>query len=156
TRARWPALASGVAASLAILTRPNLVPLLVVVFGIYLVELLRADGESRPARIRDLIMFDLGAWPGCLAVALANHALYGSPLRSGYEGFAALFAWTNAVPNLARYPKWMVETQTPAIALALAAPFVTRRGWSLLVFVAIVFLSYLFYVPFGSDEWGYL
>ena len=81
------------------------------------------------------------------------------------------YSWRNFIPNLDRYPRWLVETETPLILLALGRalggaqpvdavrPETTLRRdhvWLLLAFSAVVFLSYLFYVPWGRDEWGYL
>ena len=138
------ALGAGLTATLALLTRPNLVLLPAVVAAF----LLRSP--------RRLALFAAGVVPGCLAVAFVNRHLYGSPLNSGYEGFGALFAWANAGPNLAHYSRWLLETQTPFIVLAPAAPFLVRRAGLPIACSAAVFLSYLFYVPFGPDEWGYL
>jgi hypothetical protein len=94
-----------------------------------------------------------------VAIAAVQDYLYGSPLRSGYEEFTALFGWANAWPNLTQYPRWLIATQTPIVCLALAAPWFVRaraRVWLLLAWLAVVFLCYVFYVPFGRDEWSYL
>ena len=164
-------LGAGLAASMAVLTRPNLVPLAAVVGGFFSCAIIaRTDAGSRSGAVQRLALFIAGAVPGCLAVAAVQHYLYGSPLRSGYEEFDALFAWANARPNLDRYPRWLIETQTPIVCLAVAAPWLTRTRstktaappmradhvWLLLAFVAVVFLSYLFYIPFGRGEWSYL
>jgi len=163
------AIGAGAAASLAILTRPNLAPLAVVV-GLFLVwRVIRRDTNDGRAAI-SLALFVGTALPGCLAVAAINQHLYGSSLRSGYGPLDALYALANAGPNLDRYPRWLMETQTPFICLALAALLFTRahtdrqkaRGLAaehvglLLSFAAVVFLSYLFYRPFGREEWTYL
>jgi hypothetical protein len=144
------ALFSGVAASAAILTRPNLVPLTALVL-VYL-ALRRST--------RQLVMFACGAVPGCLGVAAINAHLYGSAFRSGYAQLHTLYAWSNARPNLDRYPRWLVESETPFMCLALVAPWLashnSRAVRLLLAFAAIVFLSYLFYVPFGRDDVAYL
>jgi hypothetical protein len=158
------ALGAGVAVSLAVLTRPNLVPLAAVVGLFHVWRVVR----GRKAAVMSLALFTGAAVPGCLAVAAINHSLYGSPFRSGYE-LDALYAFTNAGPNLDRYPRWLMQTQTPFIALALAAPFFSRAGGRqmparlqrdhvvlLLSFAAVVMLSYLFYKPYGREEWEYL
>ena len=46
--------------------------------------------------------FVVPAVGGCLAVAAINQHLYGSPLRSGYEPLATLYALANVLPNLDR------------------------------------------------------
>jgi hypothetical protein len=163
------ALGAGVAASLAILTRPNLVPLAAVVGLFFVSRIFRGNGDRRRTMIQ-LALFVLAALPGCLAVAAINDHLYGSPLRSGYESLDALYALVNVGPNLDRYPRWLMQTQTPFLCLALAAPVFGRTSSPpretpplapnqvalLLSFVAVVFLSYLFYRPFGREEWTYL
>jgi len=161
-------LGAGAAVSLAVLTRPNLVPLAVVVglFHVWRVVQGRADAA------RGLVLFTGAAVPGCMAVAAINQYLYGSPLSSGYEPFNVLYALTNAGPNLDRYPRWLMQTQTPFIALAVAAPLFSRSGSDehgpgpvrlrrdhvvlLLSFATVVMLSYLFYRPYGREEWEYL
>jgi hypothetical protein len=156
--------ASGLAASAALLTRPNLFPL-VVVFAAYL-----AAAGPRP-RGRAAMLFLLGAVPGCLAIAAVNAALYGSPLRSGYGTLSGNLSLDGFAANLARYPSWLLESQTPFICLAAAAPWVirhdvgdatergrssSRRGacWFLLATSVALFGCYLLYLPF--DSWMYL
>ncbi len=163
------ALGAGVAASAAIMTRPNLVPL-AAVLGVYLVLRLAGQRADRRSAIAQLAGFAAGAVPGCLAVAFINNRLYGSPLASGYEPFDVLYSMAHLAPNLDRFPRWLLETQSPFIYLAFAAPWLVsgrRSGaaerpvagaqvWLLLAFIAVVFLSYLFYTPFGRDDWSYL
>ena len=118
-----------------------------------------ARADPRAARaLRRVVLFAAGAVPGGVAIGALQNYLYGSPLRSGYEEFSALFAWANAAPNLKQYPRWLIATQTPIVCLALAAPWFPRirRGGLLLAWVAVVFFCYLFYVPFGADDWSYL
>jgi hypothetical protein len=150
---------AGLAASMAIVTRPNLV-LVATVPGVFrLLPAVRAHLHARRAAVTRLALFVAGVLPGCLAIAFINQYLYGSPLRSGYAPFQELYAWGNAVPNLELYPRWLLERQ-PFIYLALLAPWAARRTakhmWLLLAVPAVVFLSYLFYIPFGRGEWGYL
>ena len=161
------ALGAGVAVSAAVLTRPNLVPIAVVLGGFWIWRAIRGASEGRPV-VLPLALFAGAAVPGCLAVAAINQYLYGSPLRFGYEPVDVLYQLANAGPNLDRYPRWLVQTQTPFILLALAAPFFARgrrqrsphfaldRVVLLLSVAAVVWLSYLFYLPFGRDEWTYL
>jgi hypothetical protein len=162
------AFGAGIAAGLAILTKPNLVPLAAVVGVFFLRQVLGADGDRRRT-IHQLALFIVAVVPACLAVAAINRYLYGSPLDSGYAPFEALYSLTNAGPNLDRYPRWLMQTQTPFIGLAVAAPLFARADSKrterplaadhvalLLSFVAVVFLSYLFYTPFGREEWTYL
>ena len=144
---------SGLAAAAAILTRPNLVVLAIPI----VVLILWRQGVGR------VVLFAAGALPGVLAVAAINAYLYQSPLASGYGTFATIYGWAYLTENLARYPRWLLMTQTPFVLLALAAPaLLRRRGLPEagrlaifgLAFSLVVFLSYAWYTPF--DDWTYL
>jgi len=137
------AFGAGVAAAAAILTRPNLAPLAPIV---------AASVALSAPRLRRLAAFAGPVVAGCLLVAAFNAALYGSPVLSGYGPLGALFSWANGGPNIRAYARWMNDLYSPAILLALAAPWLYRRGvvWLMLAFAAGVALSYLFYVPFGD------
>jgi hypothetical protein len=116
-----------------------------------------------PARAGRVAWLVLGVAPAAIAIAGLQHALYGSPLSSGYGSLEALFSLANVGPNLRRYVPWLVETQSPAILLAALAPFVARRLAStseaayaglVALFAAGVLAAYLPYVPF--DQWWFL
>ena len=156
------ALGAGLAGSMAILTRPNLAPLAgVLLLGQAWLAVARRRKTQRP--LLPVAMFVLGVAPGAIAVALLQRYLYGSPLASGYGHLGGLYAWSNAWNNLRHYGSWFVDTETPAVALALIAPAALagtmpgRRGAvsvMLLGVPATVLLSYLFYFVF--DDWWYL
>jgi hypothetical protein len=144
---------------MAILTRPNLVPLAAVLGAFYLC---RAVG-ARPGDRRDMrtavVRFSLLALPGCLIIAVANSYLYGSPFGSGYAPLHELYQWKHVPLNLDRYPRWLLQIHTPLVYVGLAAPFLARdkaRAWLLLAVASVVFLSYIPYGYFGYDDWGYL
>lgn len=103
------ALAAGLAASMAILTRPNLVPLAAISAAIATVIPHRV---TPAARARALGWFAAGVLPGCATVAWLNATLYGSMLRSGYGTLSDLYALENVWPNSTRYLRWLVTTQT--------------------------------------------
>lgn len=163
---RAAALAAGFAAGAAILTRPNLVPLAVIPGALLVWRAVRERAVTGPAAQRALL-FAAGVIPACIAVAIINARLYGSPLASGYGTFDYLYGWNNLWPNLGRYPRWLLDTQTPIVLLALVAPFwVTERGhegrfsgesravaMTWLGFIAAVFICYLFYEPFDAWFW---
>jgi 4-amino-4-deoxy-L-arabinose transferase-like glycosyltransferase len=150
---------SGLAAAAAILTRPNLAPLVIP-----LAAALIALGDTRPReRAWRAAFFVVALLPGPITVAVINNHLYGSPLASGYGSFSTIYAWRNGWANAVNYPVWLVQTQTPFILLALAAPMLLRRAgltaarrFALLglVFSLVVVLLYLWYTPF--DNWVYL
>jgi len=92
-----------------------------------------------------------------------NRHLYGSPLASGYGRFETIYAASNLWPNLARYPLWLLETQTPFVLLALPAPLLLSRcgvtresriAWSCAAFAVVVFVADAWYTPY--DNWTYL
>ena len=148
---------AGAATAAAILTRPNLFPLALLLGVLILTRCASArTGVARAA------LFILAMLPGPIAVAVFNNHLYGSPLASGYGTVDTIYAGRYFVTNLARYPMWLVETQTPFILLAFAAPFLLRRAGRLvasrlslfaLIFFAGVLLLYLCYTPYDDPEY---
>jgi hypothetical protein len=155
----WAAPLGGIAAAMAILTRPNLVPLAAVLGGFHLWKSLPVAGEGRRREITRTALFSIPVAAGCFMVAAFNQYLYGSPLASGYAPLAELYQWRHVGPNLDRYPRWLLQTQTPFIYLALPAPWLTERrtGARLLsIFAAVVFCVYIPYGYFGREDWGYL
>ena len=146
----------GVITGVAILIRPNLVPLAGVVALVVLCE--------RPLQwhhvIRTWIGFAAGALPAVIVVALLQNAMYGSPFTSGYGSLAFLFTLEHVWPNLQRYPVWLLQTETPIVLLAAFAPWLVtdpaarRRAVWLLTFVVAVFVCYIPYEVF--DAWWYL
>jgi len=99
------AVAAGLAASLAILIRPNLLPLAAVLAG----------WTVCAAQRHRLAAFAFATLPGCVAVATINNHLFGSPLTSGYGELSSLFAADNIDDTIASYLRWLVETQTPLV-----------------------------------------
>jgi hypothetical protein len=161
---RLTSLAAGCAAGLAILTRPNLIPLAIVPVGVLIWEALR-DRSALPRH--RAVLFAVGTVPAGLLLAWTNDYWYGSVLTSGHGAVSDHFQWTNIQPNLSRYPVWLLQSLTPAVGLAPAAPFVagrlrpkvtlqTTRRWMVawLTFAAGVVFAYLFYKPW--NDVGYL
>lgn len=152
------AIASGLAASAAILIRPNLAPLAAVVVAWKLLE------AGRQAN-RQAILLLPGILPGCLLVAWLNDRLYGSPLASGYGTLANLFSLANVATNLRQYGGWLIESQTPLALAGIGAlmfpmrifwlnPEAQRRARLLGAMTVTVWALYLVYTPF--DAWSYL
>ena len=154
---RSAVLGAGVATGMAILTRPNLAPLALVLATPTIVRIVRAStAEGRRHALRRLLWFAVGSLPACAFIALLNRELYGSPLSSGYGSLGELYAWSHAWTNLAHYSRWLVDTQTIVVAFAVAAPFVVPRTVAAMWLGGIftIFGLYLFYLPF--DDWWYL
>ncbi len=155
---------AGFTAALAILIRPNLVPLAIPLAVWYLVR--RTPLVSRLSdRLRDFAVFSLAVLPGVVTVSAINRYLYGSASSSGYGGLAEMFSWTHVLPNLGRFITWIAETQTPLALLgllALAVPLraiwphvVDRRVFAIIaLFIAMLWGQYSAYLEFESA--GYL
>lgn len=144
--------ACGALIGLAILVRPNLAPLAVVVAAMQW-----RPGQPLPLKATAFMV--AGALPGIAAWLWLNHVLYGSVIGSGYGDAGRLFSVENIDANAANYGKAFYETQTIFPLLALAAPFALagearRLALWLLVFVGVVTASYFLYTPF--PEWWYL
>jgi hypothetical protein len=140
---------TGLAASIAVLIRPNLLPLAGIV-ALYLAAL--SGAQRRQAVVR----FLAGFAPGVLVLAALQRAMYGSPIGSGYGSTADLFHAGNLLANLERYGRWLYETHTPFLALAVVAPFVANRAaaWLCLLLAAATAAAYLPYQVF--NDWWYL
>jgi hypothetical protein len=178
---------------MAILTRPNLLPLAIPI-AIYLARLTPSpyglpspDDRSAPASPRSafgeprrssrnegasgggkpsakrpgaehLAWFITGVAPGVVVLAILQWRMYGSPLSTGYGAPRDLFRASNIALNLARYPRWLLETHTPVLVVALAAPFVLRRrraeAWLCLTIAIATIAAYLPYQVF--NDWWYI
>jgi hypothetical protein len=161
---------TGTLAGAALLIRPNLAPLGVVVAG--MVVWAAAHAAQSPSRTttdaahsptvvpRQTLALALGALPFFFVVMALQNAMYGGPLTSGYGSLSLLFSFDHIGPNLARYPRWLLETQTPLVLLALVAPWsastreTRRHAWWLLAFVFVTFACYLPYTVY--DAWWFL
>lgn len=146
---------SAVLCSVAILIRPNLAPLALIVAVV-------AICSSRSSRVRAALWFVGGIVPGLAALGGIQFVRYGSPLASGYGTASDMFALDNILPNLKRYPLWMTQSHTPFVWLWLAAPvWIVRRAtnhlvaWSALALSIGVWLAYLPYLFFQPNEWSY-
>lgn len=145
---------TGLVGSVAVLIRPNLAPLAMVLT-------LWCAWPGR--RLRSSAFLLLGALPGLALLATLNEVWYGSPLRSGYGTFGYLFSLERVLPNLRHYAGWWVAQQTAFLALALAAPLAaggdaspTSRRWRVftLAVALVVIAAYLPYFEF--TDWTYL
>jgi multidrug transporter EmrE-like cation transporter len=143
---------AGLATSGAILMRPNLVPIGVVI-GLFV--LFRPE-RSWAQRIRAAVAYAAWSAPGCIAVALIQQAFYGSPFASGYGSYEAIFSVTHIGPNLARYSWWLWSVQTPAILLAVLAVFLLPGTLTTLL-LALFLVNVALYLPYiVFNDWSYL
>jgi len=160
---RRRALAGGLLVSAAILIRPNLIGIGLLMGTWLILRDLRRGGPwwrvDRPA------IFAAGAVPGVAVVMAINNALYGSPFVSGYGSLGSVLHLSNLWPNITRYASWLSLSQSPFMALGLL-PLVLpiTRIWRdrdrafdalLLSLIAVGTLScYLLFMP--MEEWSYL
>jgi asparagine N-glycosylation enzyme membrane subunit Stt3 len=172
----WSAAGSGAAAAAAVLTRPNLAPV-GVVLGLWFLAYAVRSGRLQSREIRRLLAYAVAALPGPLAIAAIQYYLYKSPFQSGYDPVGAIYAWKYVAVNLERYPRWIVETRSAFIFLAAAGPFVCSIGakaiadapqqgqraaawsrvslaWLAAAVAATICAGYLPYMPFL--DWTYL
>ena len=143
---------AGLCCGLALLVRPNLLPVAVVA-GLSVVM------RDRELGIRNVTRFAIAAVPFGLLVLWLNNGLYGSPFRTGYGQLGHLFGLSVIPLNASRYFGWLIETHTPFLLLAFAAPLVVARDRRADVVLAIglilaTCLIYFIYTPF--DDWSYL
>jgi hypothetical protein len=149
-----------------VLTRPNLAPIALLVVAAVVAHAHRQSLKPR-AVLAAAIVCALPVAAAAVFLAWLNTRLYGSPFVSGYGAASDLFALANVPVNSRRYLRWLLETQTPILLLALAAPFAARirrpanpgasqaaQAWFGLGFAALVLACYLPYSPF--EEWWYL
>jgi Dolichyl-phosphate-mannose-protein mannosyltransferase len=171
-------LAAGVAAGFAILTRPNLAPLTVVIALATMnfprvrwsVAQSSSDGQvpvERRLRPDRLLRFAAGITPAIAALLLIQWRLFASPLASGYGALSDLYSLRNITPNVAGYSRRLTESEMPALLTMFAAavgltvtrpvpgtPHLKRAVVLATLAFAIVGLSYLPYGVFA--EWSYL
>ncbi|HKY22974.1 MAG TPA: glycosyltransferase family 39 protein [Vicinamibacterales bacterium] len=151
-------IAAGFATSAALLTRPNLVPL-ALLLGIFV---LFYSAERRRRGLLNACMFAAGVVPGCIGVAVVNARLYGSPLSSGYGDMSVLFSVEYFWTNLSQYSRWLLDMETPFIVLAAVGWFLLRRREGhqrrfsnlFVAFAAVLYGCYASYIPF--DNWTFL
>ena len=153
------AAAAGACEALAILIRPNLAPLALLIHA--------AVGLAGPRDQlgRRLLAASLPLAAGLIVLGAVQDVRYGSWRTSGYGSFGELFADANIRPNLERYPRWLTETHHWFIWLWIAAPIwlvIVKRprptkisvsvAW---LFCAAVIAAYLPYAFFQPQEWTY-
>jgi hypothetical protein len=158
--------ASGIVASVAILIRPNLVP----VAGIIAISLLWRSvcdhGPSRRALLSPLA-FVSGVLPGIAAVAALNTDLYGSPFRSGYSSVNRIYTPAYLAINAPRYTRWILTSRSAYVLLGVGAMLlhwprtirVPHRAPARFLVAGVVFviwLSYMLWVPQAEHDWPFL
>ena len=147
------------AVALAVLMRPNLAPLGLPIGALGLIAH-RDDTKRYDWKMAGAIAAGLAS--GAILIAFTNSVLFGSADASGYGSAGSLYRLEFLRPNLQRYSRWLAETETYAILLAVAGivrlsfgtTFQRAFAWYSAAVIAVVWLSYVFYTPFS--DWTYL
>jgi hypothetical protein len=140
------ALGAGLAVSAAVLTRPNIVPLALVIAGLVVASTPRSRASPCSPPPRSPAPHHRGSQRAALRIAAvarlrtARRTLRVEPL----EG------------ELQTYGGWLITLHSPAILIAFAAPLVTavRHRVEMLAFFLLLFACYLFYIPF--ETWPFV
>jgi hypothetical protein len=147
---------AGAAAALALLIRPNTVPVAIVP----LLLVLSASPRTTP-RIRRAALFIGPVVAAAVLIAALNAVFYGSALTSGYGSLSDLYSIEYVIPNTKQYASWFSSTQTPLAFLWLAAPLLAAGGSERLrllivtvIYPVLVYAMYAAYLPW--HEWWYL
>lgn len=147
TQPRW-ALAAGAAVGLAVLIRPS--NLLIMVPAALCLGL----------NWRRWVWLALGGLPAAVFFAAYNHQLYGEPFATGYGAVGAIFAWEHVSLSLGNYLRWLPVLLTPAVFLALALPWTTKRETRLPAMIcgawAIAFTVFYAFYYHTHEQWWYL
>jgi hypothetical protein len=140
------AIASGVAAGMAILTRP---PLGLAAAVLLLVTPWKTWRQA--ATYAGIV----GVFTVLLLVMQWH--LYGHPLHSGYGTANQLFTWASIAPNSLLQTRWLLTIHTPLVLLLFAAGAWFDRGFAWragLMFLAVAF-PYAVYAP-RFEDWEIL
>jgi hypothetical protein len=155
------AASSGLAAAMAVMIRPNLAPLAMVIFGSLAMSHWRGLAATWPR----CLIFGVSAAAGPALVLWSQAVLYGGAFTSGYPASLDYFFSIDRIPQNARlYPALLAQVHTALPALGfLAAPLALKRSVGrqarLVVFaaVAIIVVNYALYLPYLTfEDWGYL
>lgn len=157
------AAAAGCAAAMAMMIRPNLGPLTLILAGVVLL----ADRAHAGRAIGRLTIFGLTAAIGPLMVLWSQAVLFGNPLDTGYPATVDFFFSRERIPQNARfYVAELVGLHSWWVALgALAIPIIwrsrPRREWRarllLVAAVLLIAVNYALYLPYLSFEgWAWL
>ena len=143
---------SGILIGLAILVRPNLAPLALVVAALPLVL-------KHPQPFRVAAVLAIAAVPGVALMLWLNAGLYGSALASGYGDATRLFSTAHIQDNLTHFGDALLQTQYLVPLLGVIAPVIfageqRRLTVMLLIGAVVVSAIYLLYQPY--PEWWYL
>ena len=152
---RRTALLAGAIAAVALVIRPNLlpvaaVPLVAILFG----------ARGRECAIR-LIAYGSLLLPAIAVIAWLNTLWFGSPANSGYGSAGELYEVSNIWPNLKLYGGWLMASHTPVVALALVPLLLLGKSRPnrhvILTCFLLCAITSACYLPYAQFEvWWYL
>lgn len=143
---RW-SIASGLCAGMAFLTRPALLPAIIVL------GLVTADRRS----LRHTVEFGATVLVFVALQMALNRTLYGSIASSGYGPASHMFELSAArlTANVSNFGKWLTYSHTALVWLLWPAALVILRdrkwAWQISAVAAAAAAPYLFYLVF--DDW---
>jgi 4-amino-4-deoxy-L-arabinose transferase-like glycosyltransferase len=114
------AIAAAMALAIAILIRPNLVPL-VPILGLWLVWRIVSHRTERWRHVRRAVIAGSGVAIAVIAISAIYWIAYGTPFESGYGVTALYFSLSHIAPNARNYSQWFTEVHTPIAWLGLVA-----------------------------------
>ena len=150
------ALASGASAAFAVMVRPNLAPLALVIAA----TLMFAERNGWKRAVTRLIAFGITGALGPLFVLWSQAALYGHPLQSGYRVSMDYFFNLERVPyNAGLYPRMLAQLHSwVAFGGLVFVPFALRgmgrsreaytRGLLAASAAALILVNYALYLAY--------
>jgi len=158
------AVGAGAALALAILVRPNLVPLAAAVLMYLVMRVRRADAAGRRRQISRGIVALGGLGIGASITAAINWVLNGSPFLSGYGPLRDHYHSANVLPNVWNYVSWFSDDHSIVMLAAIATlvVLVALRSMSAVdpdiivagaAFTLGLWTIYFFYQVFDSSSY---
>jgi hypothetical protein len=150
------ALASGAAAALAVMIRPNLAPLALVIAATVVV----AERTGWKRAVTRFVAFGVTGMLGPVVVLWSQDALYGHPLQNGYRASMSYFFDLERVPyNAGLYPRMLAQLHSWVVFGGLLyAPFALRgigrsreayeRGVLVASALGIILVNYVLYLAY--------
>jgi hypothetical protein len=142
-------------AFLALLIRPNLVPLAAVPFA---ATVLTIGGRERWPHA---VMFSAPVVFVAAFIAWLNTIWYGAPSNTGYGATREIYLLPNVAPNIRLYTSWLIESQSFWVLVALVplVPFFGRRANRPTIAICAVtcVVAFALYATYSQFEaWWYL
>lgn len=155
-------MASGLLATLAVMIRPNLVPLAAVLGLAWLWRGARLR-DWRSWRWREALVFGVCGAVGPLIVAWSQCVFYGGVATPGYLGASAFFRLDHAWPNITTYPRLFVQVHgwlpllgvASVVVAAMKTPSWVRGEARFIISTGVALAAvncavYLFYLPYDT------